>query len=82
MAILQGFTPTRMIQRQNTYDWIKSRKNHGQKLLEQMKDIELARQIFKAWDPEDKGFLTKKEMADNLISLGLGMDSKFVDRFL
>lgn len=47
-----------------------------------MKDIELAREIFKAWDPEDKGFLTKKEMADHLISLGLGMDSKFVDRLL
>lgn len=33
-------------------------------MIEQLKDIELAREIFKAWDFEDKGYLTLQELSD------------------
>jgi hypothetical protein len=33
-------------------------------MLNQWKDIELAREIFKAWDHEDKGFLTMEELTE------------------
>ena len=59
LASLWGITPQRMIIRKQMSEWILSRKNHGMKMIEQEKDIELAREIFKAWDHEDKGYLTK-----------------------
>ena len=34
------------------------------KILEQRKDIELARDIFKAWDNQDKGYLTMQELTE------------------
>lgn len=71
-----------MIIQGKTRDWILSRKNHGMKIIEQHKDIELAREIFKAWDYEDKGYLTRQELTDQLLSLGLGPNEKFVARFL
>ena len=58
LASLWGISPERMIIRQKTKDWIYSRKNQGLKQLENLKDIDLARDIFKAWDTEDKGYLT------------------------
>lgn len=71
-----------MIIRKQTRDWILSRQNHGLKIIEQQKDIELAREIFKAWDVEDKGYLTKQELTEQLLSLGLGPNAQFVERFL
>jgi hypothetical protein len=34
------------------------------KLIESLKDIDLAREIFKAWDFEEKGYLTLHELVE------------------
>ena len=36
--------------RRNIESWIKLRKNAGMQMLNKMKDMEFAKQIFKAWD--------------------------------
>ena len=51
-------------------------------MIEGLKDIELARDIFKAWDHQDKGYLTKEELTEWLLGLGLAQNAQFVDRFL
>ena len=52
------------------------------KLIESLKDIDLAREIFKAWDFEEKGYLTLHELVEQFLGLGLGINSQFVERFL
>ena len=71
-----------LIVKQNTYDWIKTRKNAGMRLVEQLSDVDLARDIFKAWDIENKGFLSLDELTDQLMSLGLCASRQFVVRLL
>lgn len=63
-------------------EWILSRQNQGLKMISGLKDIELARDIFKAWDHQDKGFLTKQELTEQFLKLGLAQNAQFVDRFL
>ena len=43
-----------------------------------MKDMEFAKQIFKAWDTSQKGYLTAREMSEQLVGLGLSVDINFV----
>ena len=68
--------------RRNIENWIKSRKNAGMKMLDKMKDMEFAQQIFKAWDTNQKGYLTTKQFSEQLCGLGLSTDINFVQRLL
>lgn len=63
-------------------NWIGSRKNAGMKMLDKLKDMEFARQIFKAWDADKKGYLTAKEVSEQLVGLGLSIDINFAQRLL
>ena len=47
-----------------------------------MKDIELARAIFNAWDAESKGYLSLQELTEQCVCLGLALDSSFVENLL
>ena len=51
-------------------------------MLNKMKDMEFAKQIFKAWDTSQKGYLTAREMSEQLVGLGLSVDINFVQRLL
>ena len=48
--------------KQNTRDWILSHKMAGMKSLSRMNNIDMARNIFKAWDFDSKGYLTVEEL--------------------
>ena len=52
------------------------------KMIDKMKDMEFAKQIFKAWDTSQKGYLTVKEFSEQLCGLGLTTDINFVQRLL
>jgi Ca2+-binding EF-hand superfamily protein len=47
-----------------------------------MSNIDLARDIFNAWDVENKGYLTVEELTVQLMSLGLCTSRQFVERVL
>ena len=47
---LFGMNDEQLLVRRQTEDWIKSRKNAGMNMLDKLKDMDFARQIFKAWD--------------------------------
>ena len=51
-------------------------------MLNQLQNQEFARQIFKAWDAQDKGYLTAQEFTEQLVGLGLASDSQFIQRLL
>ena len=51
-------------------------------MIEKIKDMEFAKQIFKAWDLNQKGYLTAKEFSEQLVGLGLSTDIAFVQRLL
>ena len=51
-------------------------------MISKMQDMELAKEIFKAWDFDKKGYLTEEELAEQLIGLGLSTTSEFVKRLL
>ena len=63
-------------------NWIKSRKNAGMGMLNKMKDMAFAKEIFKAWDTNNKGYLTTKQFSEQLCGLGLSTDNNFVHRLL
>ncbi len=48
--------------KQNTKDWILSHKMAGMKSLSRMSNIDMARNIFNAWDINNKGYLTVEEL--------------------
>lgn len=52
-----------LIKRQ-TENWIRLRKNAGMKVFEKLNDMEFAKQIFKAWDISNKGYLTAKDVSE------------------
>lgn len=54
----------------------------GMKSLSRMNNIDMARNIFKAWDIESKGYLTVDELTVQLMSLGLCTSRQFVYRLL
>jgi len=45
-------------------------------------EIDLARSIFKAWDLQEKGYLTLQEITEQLITLRLSTQVDFVKRLL
>lgn len=47
-----------------------------------MSNIDLARDIFNAWDVDNKGFLTIDELNVQLMSLGLCTNRQFVEKLL
>mmetsp|Transcript_25779 Transcript_25779/g.32083 ORF Transcript_25779/g.32083 Transcript_25779/m.32083 type:complete len:110 (+) Transcript_25779:60-389(+) len=51
-------------------------------MLNKMQDMDFAKQIFKAWDNNSKGYLTAKEFSEQLCGLGLSTDINFVQRLL
>ena len=59
-----------------------SRKLSGLKGLSEMSNIELAKDIFNAWDVDNKGYLTIDELNVQLMSLGLCTNRHFVERLL
>lgn len=82
MASLWGISEKMLLLKGKTQHWIKSRKNAGMQLLAQMNDVELAKEIFKAWDVENKGYLSVEELTDQLVGLGLATNKSFVERLL
>ena len=54
----------------------------GLKSLSEMSNIDLARDIFKAWDVDNKGYLSIDELNVQLMSLGLCTNRQFVERLL
>ena len=54
----------------------------GMKSLSRMNNIDMARNIFKAWDIENKGYLSVEELTIQLLSLGLCTGRQFVERLL
>ena len=71
ITCLWGISEKTLLLKQNTRDWIISRKLTGLKSLSEMSNIDLARDIFNAWDVDNKGFLTIDELNVQLMSLGL-----------
>lgn len=51
-------------------------------IFNKMKDMEFAKQIFKAWDVKHKGYLTAKEFSEQLCGLGLSTSVNFTQRLL
>ena len=51
-------------------------------MINKMKDMEFAKQIFKAWDTSKKGYLTSKEFSEQLCGLGLSTNLNFTQRLL
>ena len=41
---------SQLLIRRHMEDWIKQHKNAGMQMIEKLKDMEFAKQIFKAWD--------------------------------
>ena len=74
---LYGMNEEKLLIRRAMENWISSRKNAGMKMLDKLKDMEFARQIFKAWDTDKKGYLTAKEVNEQLVGLGLSVDFNF-----
>ena len=71
-----------LVVRRQIEAYIKLRQNAGMKMIDKMKDMEFAKQIFKAWDTSQKGYLTVKEFSEQLCGLGLTTDINFVQRLL
>lgn len=69
---------SQLLIRRHMEDWIKQHKNAGMQMIEKLKDMEFAKQIFKAWDLNQKGYLTAKEFSEQLVGLGLSTDINFV----
>ena len=42
----------------------------------------MARAIFSAWDHSEKGYLTFKELSEELVTLGLSTENSFVERLM
>ena len=59
-SALFGMNEAQLLIRRDMEAFIKLRKNAGMKMLEKMKDMEFAKQIFKAWDTSQRGYLTAK----------------------
>jgi len=55
VASLLGLSQKGLLVKRETDDWI---KKHQQKGLKGVNEIELARAIFKAWDFQEKGYLS------------------------
>ena len=51
-------------------------------MLDKLKDMDYAQLIFKAWDTNKKGYLTAKEVSEQLVGLGLSTTIGFVQRLL
>ena len=51
-------------------------------MLDKLKDMDYAKLIFKAWDTNKKGYLTAKEVSEQLVGLGLSTTINFVQRLL
>ena len=68
--------------RRDLESWIKLRKNAGMVLVDRMKEMEFAKQIFKAWDTRHRGYLTAKEFSEQLCGLGLSTSINFTQRLL
>ena len=51
-------------------------------MLDKLKDMDYAKLIFKAWDTNKKGYLTAKEVSEQLVGLGLSTTIGFVQRLL
>ena len=75
---LYNMNDSQLVVRQKVTTWIMSRKNAGMQMLDKMKDMDFAKQIFKAWDTSQKGYLTAKEFTEQLCGLGLSTDINFV----
>jgi Ca2+-binding EF-hand superfamily protein len=68
--------------RENWKKWFVSRENAGLGTLAKLKNMALAKEIFKAWDFEKRGYLTLEQLTDQLIGLGLSTTIEFVRRLL
>ena len=79
---LYGMNEEKLLIRRHMENWIGSRKNAGLKVLDKIKDMEYATEIFKAWDTDKKGYLTAKEVAEQLVGLGLATDIALAQRLL
>jgi hypothetical protein len=62
--------------------WIKKRKNAGMKTFHDMKDLELAKELFKAWDTKLKRHLSFDDITSHLVALGLLVDYRFTETLL
>ncbi len=62
ITCLWGISERMLLIKQNTRDWILSHKMAGMKSLSRMSNIDMARNIFKAWDLDSKGYLTVEEL--------------------
>ena len=51
-------------------------------LIEKGNDMGFAKEIFKAWDTNKQGYLTAKEVSEQLVGLGLSIDINFTQRLL
>ena len=79
---LIGMNDQQFLIRKNIEEWIKCHKNAGMSLIEKINDMDFAKQIFKAWDTSKKGYLTAKEVSEQLVGLGLSTSISFVQRVL
>ena len=61
MATLLGLSKKALLIRRDGENWAKLRNLSG---LGKMKDVELARAIFDAWDAEGKGYLSLQELTE------------------
>lgn len=50
--------------------------------VNKLQDIDFAKQIFKAWDIDEKGYLSADELTDRLIGLGLSTTKDYVHTLL
>jgi hypothetical protein len=63
-------------------DYYKSRHNRGLESIDRNQDIDLAKELFKAWDAKRRGFISFDLLSSNLISMGLAMSQQQVLRLI
>jgi hypothetical protein len=62
--------------------WIRKRKNAGMNTLNSMADLEVAKELFKAWDLQQKRYIKIDFLTEKLVALGLSEDLGFVSKLM
>jgi len=62
--------------------WISKRKSDGMTNLNSMEDLEVAKELFKAWDTLQKRYIKIDVLTENLVALGLSEDLGFVGKLM
>ena len=71
---INGITKRNFLRGTDTVAWIKKRKNAGISSICDTNDVDLAKELFRAWDIRMSKFLTLDDIIEKLVSIGLSVD--------